>query len=158
MHCARERLARLPSRALIAASTWLSLGAVACGNESTTDDDATQASDTDPGDTGNETGDEPQWNSLAERPCPEDSYVTYENFGRPFLLSWCNGCHSADVPDGMRQGAPIDVNFDAPGDAAAWAERIWARSGDQNATMPPIGPPGAEERALLGEWLACGAP
>jgi hypothetical protein len=32
------------------------------------------------------------------------------------------------------------------------------RAADQNATMPPAGAPGEDERTLLGEWLACGAP
>ncbi|MEE9386101.1 MAG: hypothetical protein V3V08_22035, partial [Nannocystaceae bacterium] len=62
------------------------------------------------------------------------------------------------VPEGMRQGAPVDVVFDTVGAVRARAERIWARAGDQNSTMPPAGPAGDAERTLLGEWLACGAP
>lgn len=97
------------------------------------------------------------WASLPERPCPEDSFLSYESFGGPFMLTWCNGCHGAGVPDGMRQGAPVGIDFDTIEDVRRQAERIWARSGDQNATMPPIGGPHEDERALLGEWLACGA-
>jgi hypothetical protein len=40
----------------------------------------------------------------------------------------------------------------------AQAARIWARSGDHNMTMPPVGGPEDEDRSMLGEWLACGAP
>jgi hypothetical protein len=98
------------------------------------------------------------WGSLKERPCPEESYLTYDDFGGPFLLTWCDGCHSVDLPDGSRQGAPLGVDFDTIDDVRRQKKRIWARAGDQNDTMPPIGGPDEEERALLGEWLACGAP
>ncbi len=98
------------------------------------------------------------WNSFDERPCPDDSFLTYENFGGPFMLSYCTGCHQSMLPADMRQGAPVEVNFDDIDDVRNQAERIWARGGDQNLSMPPVGPPDDEERALLGEWLACGSP
>ena len=97
------------------------------------------------------------WSSLDERPCPEDSILTYENFGGPFMLSYCTGCHHSRLPADMRQMAPIDVNFDDIDDVRAWADRIWIRSADQNASMPPVGPPDDVARMRLGEWLACGA-
>jgi hypothetical protein len=96
--------------------------------------------------------------SLAERPCPEDSVLTSENFGAAFMLTYCTGCHHSALPDGERAGAPVGVDFELLIKVRAQAERIWARAGDQNATMPPVGPPPADERARLGEWLACGAP
>lgn len=102
--------------------------------------------------------DDGPWKSLKERPCPEDSFLTWDNFGSPFMDTWCNGCHGAGLPDGMRQGAPIGIDFDTLEDVRAQDDRIWARAGDQNDTMPPIGGPHEEERAMLGEWLACGAP
>jgi len=98
------------------------------------------------------------WATFEERPCPEDSFVTYENFGWPHMLTFCNGCHSGMLPADMRQGAPVEVNFASIEDVRAQAERIWVRAGDQHATMPPVGPAEIEERFLLGEWLACGAP
>ena len=115
--------------------------AAACGSE-----DPAEEQDTGP------------WSSLKERPCPEDSFLTYDAFGGPFMITWCNGCHSVDLPDGMRQGASLGVDFDTVEDIRRHATRIWARSGDDNITMPPIGGPDEDERALLGEWLACGAP
>lgn len=93
-----------------------------------------------------------------ERLCPEDSDVTWEVFGGPFMYSWCNGCHAAALPEGERQKAPMGVDFDTVEDVRAWADRIWARAGDHNATMPPVGGPDAVDRELLGEWLACGSP
>lgn len=96
--------------------------------------------------------------SLGERPCPPDSTLTAEDFGGPFVLTYCTGCHHAALPEGERAGAPLGVDFETLGKIRAHADRIWARSGDQNATMPPVGPAPADERIRLGEWLACGAP
>lgn len=98
------------------------------------------------------------WSSLDERPCPDDSFLTYENFGGPFMLSYCTTCHSSMLPADMRQGSPIGANFDGIDDIREQAPQIWLRAADQNINMPPVGPPGDEERARLGEWLACGAP
>ncbi len=98
------------------------------------------------------------WESLDERPCPEDSFLTYDNFGGPFMLTYCNSCHSSRLPADMRQGSPPGVDFDGLEDIRARADRIWVRAADQNLTMPPVGPPSAQERTRLGEWLACGAP
>jgi uncharacterized membrane protein len=108
---------------------------------------------------GGDDGEAPtSWDSLSDRPCPEDSFLTYESFGRGFMQNWCTGCHGAGLPEGMRQGAPVGIDFDTIEAVRAWDDRIWARAGDQNDTMPPVGGPPDEERALLGEWLACGAP
>ncbi len=126
-----------------------------------TDTDTDSATDTDAGtDTAAETGanEEGPWDSLDERPCPEDSFLTYENFGGPFINNNCTGCHHSALADGQRQNAPPGFDFETVALIRTHADRIWARSGDDNATMPPAGPPAAEERALLGEWLACGAP
>lgn len=95
---------------------------------------------------------------LSERPCPEDSVLTYDDFGGPFVLSWCTGCHASGLPEGERQGAPAFSNFDTLEDIRAAAARMWARSGDHNLTMPPAGGPDALDREMFGEWLACGAP
>jgi uncharacterized membrane protein len=104
-----------------------------------------------------ETSDDPP-KSLADRDCPDESDLTYESFGRPFVLNWCAGCHSKDLPEAERQGAPLDSNFDTLKEVRSDAARIWARSADHNLTMPPVGGPEADERVLFGEWLACGAP
>lgn len=95
---------------------------------------------------------------LSERPCPEDSFVSYENFGGPFIVTWCNGCHSSQLGAETRAGAPSGIDFDNVEAIRAHAERIWARSGDGNLSMPPAGDPDPIDRELLGEWLACGAP
>ncbi len=98
------------------------------------------------------------WASLAERPCPEDNILTSENFGAPFMLTYCNGCHSSSLGAGERADAPLDMNFDTLAEVRAQAPRIWMRAADHNASMPPYGAPPQDERTRLGEWLACGAP
>lgn len=100
----------------------------------------------------------PAWGSLDERPCPEDSALSLEDFGAPFMLTYCTGCHHSALAADERAGAPLGLDFDTLAGVRAHADRIWARSGDQNDTMPPVGPPPADARARLGEWLACGAP
>ena len=98
------------------------------------------------------------WASLDERPCPSDSFLTWENFGDPFMRDWCTGCHSDRLEEGERAGAPLMVNLNRYEDVVLQRDRIWLRAADENQTMPPAGGPGEDERALLGEWLACGTP
>ena len=92
---------------------------------------------------------------LDEMPCPEaGTTLTYESFGRAFLASYCNGCHTAST-----SGAPASYRFDTLEDVHAHRERIFVRAAGPNVSMPP-GPkdPPADERDRLAEWLACGAP
>ena len=87
----------------------------------------------------------------------ETSYLTYDNFGAPFVINWCRGCHSDAVPPAMRQKAPTDANFDTLAEVQMWSDRIASKVTGMAPTMPPAGGPSDEERALLAEWLACGA-
>jgi hypothetical protein len=89
--------------------------------------------------------------------CENSSGVTYENFGGPFLLNWCTGCHASDLPEGARQRAPVGVNLDSLDYVRAHSAQILERAVDR-ADMPPAGGPSARERELLAEWLRCGAP
>ncbi len=87
----------------------------------------------------------------------DSSYLSYDNFGAPFVINWCRGCHSSAVPVNMRQKAPVDANFDDLADIRTWADRMKSHATGAMPNMPPAGGPTAEERALLAEWLACGA-
>lgn len=89
--------------------------------------------------------------------CPPESFLSWENFGEPFLLDQCTGCHSSALPEGTRQNAPMGVDFDGYENTRAWGSRIFARAAI-DVSMPPayIEIPG--ERALLAEWLRCDAP
>ncbi|MBC8071808.1 MAG: hypothetical protein IAG13_26010 [Deltaproteobacteria bacterium] len=122
------------------------------------DADAADSDDGSSSDEGSTTGDAPMWTSLDERPCPPDSWLTWESFGGPFVLDYCTSCHGSGLPDGMRQMAPVGLDFDDVEDVRAHAGRIWARAADHNMTMPPAGAAPQDERTWLGEWLACGAP
>jgi hypothetical protein len=96
--------------------------------------------------------------TLDEYPCPPGgTALTYENFGAPFMASYCNSCHSA--PNGDRNGAPDDFVFDTQAEVIAHKDRIFARSADTNDSMPP-GPDEIQPvfRVNLAIWLACGAP
>ena len=89
--------------------------------------------------------------TIDEYPCPpQGTELTYENFGRQFLDVWCLHCH---------QEGPNGIYFRDRDEVAARRERIFVNAAARNTFMPP-GPddPSAEERDLLAEWLACGAP
>ena len=86
----------------------------------------------------------------------ETSYLSYDNFGAPFVISWCRGCHSSAIPQGQRQKAPMTVNFDTLDDVRNWSERIETRAASATPDMPPAGGPTEAERALLREWIECG--
>jgi uncharacterized membrane protein len=97
------------------------------------------------------------WTELDEVSCPPDSQLSYENFAAGFFAAHCNTCHSVGVDD--RRGAPRAYVFDSYEQAFALRERVFLRSAADNSSMPP-GPddPPVEERDMLAEWIACGAP
>ncbi|NVB77068.1 MAG: hypothetical protein HOV81_01615 [Kofleriaceae bacterium] len=115
----------------------LALVLAACGTDSVTRDD-----DDDP---------------IVEPDVCDTSYLDYDNFGAPFVINWCRGCHSSSVPQAMRQRAPLGVNFDTADDVRTWGAKIAEKTTGMTPTMPPAGGPSADERALLAEWLTCGA-
>jgi hypothetical protein len=91
------------------------------------------------------------------RDCPPESSLDYQNFGGPFFLSWCTGCHNSALGEGERQDAPIHVNFDSLDEIRGNSAAILERAVHQRL-MPPAGGPSETHRELLGEWLRCGAP
>jgi len=98
--------------------------------------------------------------------CDEETYLTWENTGEPFLLTWCTPCHSshlsgaegADGQPNARQDAPLGSDFDTYESYLEFQIDVYNRSAASNDQMPPAGGPSTEERALLGEWIACGSP
>lgn len=95
--------------------------------------------------------------TIDEHPCPPGGTEdTFENFGRHFLASYCNSCHSADI--GERKGAPDNYVFETLEQVQHHKDRIFVRSAGDNDSMPP-GPddPPIEQRNRLADWLACGA-
>jgi cytochrome c5 len=96
--------------------------------------------------------------------CPSNSTLTYENFGKGFMNSYCVSCHSSSLSGSARQGAPSDHNFDSleairETEAEHIDEEAAAGPSHTNTAMPPSGPkPSLDDRKKLGEWLACGTP
>lgn len=89
--------------------------------------------------------------------CPKGTHLNYENFGEAFLLNYCTSCHSKHLPAARRAGAPLAANFDTASDASVWRAVILKKAVTEmsmppSANMPPL------DRALLAEWLNCGAP
>lgn len=95
--------------------------------------------------------------------CTHDPELTYDNFGKPFLQAYCNGCHSSLVPDGLRNDAPVGIDFDTYESVLRWRTRIDIRttvseggqSPEGTQIMPPGGGPTELEYELFHEWLAC---
>ena len=94
--------------------------------------------------------------SLPDAAC-EQSVLTYENFGELYMLDWCRGCHSSALVEGMRQGAPVEFNFEDVETIRELAPMIALKATGPMPVMPPAAGPSDDERALLAEWLACGA-
>jgi uncharacterized membrane protein len=96
--------------------------------------------------------DEPE--TPVESGCGEDiPILTWEGFGRGFMVTYCQGCHATTAPD--RHDAPPNVVFDTEADVALWKDRIIATAGGEPATMPPAGGPTPEDREKLAAWLGC---
>jgi len=93
--------------------------------------------------------------------CPATSTLTYENFGKHFMETYCTSCHSSTLRgEDARQCAPAGHDFDTlPGIlvVAGHIDELAAAGPDHtNTVMPPSGAkPTATERQQLGEWLAC---
>jgi hypothetical protein len=103
--------------------------------------------------------------------CPTDFQYTYYNWGEPFFRDWCTGCHSSNLPEGSRQNAPPNVNFDDYSDIRQWGVEIYGYAAVIGGTnglplMPPAGGTGTSQAfpgifanyQVLGQWLACNAP
>jgi hypothetical protein len=89
--------------------------------------------------------------------CPTDSWVRYDNFAEPLVSTWCLPCHSSTLPEALRQGAPVGMNFDSYDGIVQWSDRMLDRMSIR-ADMPPKAGPSPDERALFAEWIACGLP
>jgi hypothetical protein len=95
--------------------------------------------------------------------CPPGSPLTWDSFGRAFMTDYCTRCHDSALRGEARQGAPSLHDFDTAFGVRAVNlhvdETTASGPAATNTSMPPDGAkPTLEERRLLGEWLACGAP
>ena len=96
-------------------------------------------------------GGDPELGPPTGSTCPQNSSLTYVNFGKRFLDANCVGCHGPRSP-ALSDQASVQ---------AAW-DRIYrmAAAGPNaiNTAMPKDHGVSTDERLKLGEWLACGAP
>jgi uncharacterized membrane protein len=78
---------------------------------------------------------------------------------RLVIVQRCQPCHSQYQTDRTMGPAPAGVTFDTPESIARLAERIRVRA-VETRTMPLANKTGMtdDERALLGRWIASGAP
>jgi hypothetical protein len=95
--------------------------------------------------------------------CPTPSTLTYNNFGKQFMESYCTRCHDSAKTGDARMGAPEFHDFDTLFGIKAVSNHIdeVAASGPNatNDAMPEENPkPSLAERQMLGEWIACGMP
>jgi len=83
--------------------------------------------------------------------CQQGSTLTYANFGQAFVQNNCLACHNRQSPILTTQ-ASIQAASSQIDQAAA------AGPNATNTVMPVDHNVSTEDRAKLGEWLACGAP
>ena len=83
---------------------------------------------------------------ISDVSCPPSSTLTYANFGKDMITSECMSCHSTQSPK-LGTQAQIQAQTSRILDAAVYTDAM-----PRNADMT------VEQRQLLGEWLACGAP
>ena len=79
--------------------------------------------------------------------CPPDSTLTYDNFGATFMADNCLSCHTTKEQPHLTSVAAIRSHT-----KKIISEAVTSTSMPQDASMSD------DERALLGEWLTCGAP
>jgi mono/diheme cytochrome c family protein len=86
--------------------------------------------------------------------CPNDSTLTYANFGQAFFQTNCLVCHGSKGPESPKFDTVAQIRADTADidkNAAAGPDAV-------NTIMPETGSVAEAERRKLGEWLACGAP
>ncbi|HEU4730012.1 MAG TPA: cytochrome c [Kofleriaceae bacterium] len=85
--------------------------------------------------------------AASEITCPPDSTLTYENFGSTLIADNCLACHAAKQRPTLATQAAVQANKAAIINVAVTGTK-----------MPSNGSMSIDERQMLGEWLACGAP
>jgi len=82
--------------------------------------------------------------------CPAASTLTYANFGQQFIADNCGSCHDTRQSPLLTTQSEVQNASARIMNAAVYTEKM-----PQGATAATMS---VDERALLGEWLACGAP
>jgi hypothetical protein len=109
-------------------------------------------------------GTEPVVGPPTESVCPPGSTLTYANFGKTFMDTYCIGCHHSELVGTARNGAPSFHDFDTYFGIVPVSDHIDETTAfgpaAMNQGMPPSGnpKPSDAERVMLGEWIACELP
>ena len=82
--------------------------------------------------------------------CTDDWWST----GQPLMLDFCAGCHSSQLLDSNRFGAPAGVDLETLEGALLHTERIRVRV-LEDGDMPPGGGMSTEQLQRLAAWLDC---
>ncbi|MEO8705583.1 MAG: hypothetical protein ABI867_36470 [Kofleriaceae bacterium] len=80
--------------------------------------------------------------------CETPTTLTYENFGAALVEDACLECHRGKESPSLTTQALLQANADDVLDNAVYTDAM--PEGNDGMTL--------EERRMLGEWLACGAP
>lgn len=105
-------------------------------------------------------GEDGEFGPPTQSTCPDGSTLTYDNFGKPFMETYCTQCHASTLSGDARQGAPLYHDFDSLEGILPVADHIDEKAAAgpaaTNEFMPEVDPkPSLAERKQLGEWLAC---
>jgi uncharacterized membrane protein len=79
--------------------------------------------------------------------CPPESTLTYEDFGQAMIADNCLSCHAGKESPRLDSVDQIRAN-----------SSLILHEAVATTNMPESSNMVLEERQLLGEWLACGAP
>ena len=90
--------------------------------------------------------------------CAKGTKLNYANFAAVFVENYCTACHSSELLEGERFGAPIAANFETYKLLAVYLTGVKSMAGSGKTAMPPSGQVPSDERKLLDEWIDCGAP
>lgn len=77
----------------------------------------------------------------------------WEISGEPFVLNWCRGCHTRDLPTGQRGNAPLSINLDSLEDVLEHKSAILTQV--NAGTMPPATELSDSETTEFLSWLEC---
>lgn len=92
-------------------------------------------------------GGEPTGIDVSALECPPTSTLTYETYGQAAMQEHCLECHASKESPRLNSVEAIRTN-----------KQAILREAVGSTAMPEDRDMTLEERQLLGEWLACGAP
>ena len=87
--------------------------------------------------------------------CAPDNPVVWLDV-EPVFSEHCTECHSSELEDALRQGAPVGIDYDTAESSRLNSDRSWQMIVTEQ--MPLQNPVPTEEALLVWSWLSCGGP